>query len=56
MDAMGHTTAGLTLAFYAKAMRADDRDRDRLRMLVEGHPIGTRAQNADEETLEAARL
>jgi hypothetical protein len=56
MDAMGHTTAGLTLAFYAKAMRADDQDRDRLRTLVEGHTIGTRAQIAAEETLAAARV
>jgi hypothetical protein len=37
-------------------MRADDLDRDRLRMLVEGHPIGTRAQITAEDTLEAARV
>ena len=38
MSQMGHTTAGLTLALYARDMNRRDGERDRLRALVEGAP------------------
>jgi integrase len=38
MNQIGHTTAGLTLALYARDMNRRDGERDRLRALVEGIP------------------
>ena len=53
MAQMGHTTANLTLAIYARQMHRRDGEPDRLRELVNGHdlaqlslrpatPVGTR--------------
>ena len=38
MSQMGHTTAGLTLALYAREMDRRDGEHDRLRTLIEGTP------------------
>jgi hypothetical protein len=37
MAQMGHTTASLTLAIYARQMNRRDGEPDRLKALVEGH-------------------
>lgn len=39
MEQLGHTDARLTLRVYAKAMRQEDGERQRLRALVEGRPL-----------------
>ena len=36
---MGHTTANLTLAIYARQMHRRDGEPDRLRELVNGHDL-----------------
>jgi integrase len=41
MSQMGHTTAGLTLALYARDMNRRDGERDRLRALVQDAPSAT---------------
>jgi integrase len=49
MQQMGHTTAGLTLGLYARAMERRDGEPERLKALVEGD-IGTSADSADTES------
>jgi integrase len=39
MEQLGHTDARLTLRIYAKAMRQEAGERERLRALVEGRPL-----------------
>ena len=49
MAQMGHTTANLTLAIYARQMDRRDGEPGRLRALVNGaewHPAGTQAARA----------
>lgn len=55
MAQMGHTTAYLTLALYAKAMQRRDGERERLRAFIDGlewAPAGTEAVNVTPETAE----
>ena len=46
---MGHTDPELALSVYAQAMRREDGEKDRLRALVEGAPIGSSGSGADFE-------
>jgi integrase len=46
MAQMGHTTANLTLAIYARQMDRRDGEPERLRMLIEGRSVGC-ATSAD---------
>jgi integrase len=48
MEEMGHASPQLALAIYAKAMRRDPQDRERLRALVEGRDWGTLGDKAPE--------
>lgn len=59
MAQMGHTTANLTLAIYARQMDRRDGEPERLRALVNGAdwaPAGTRGENPTGATVEAARV
>ena len=49
MAELGHTDPGLALSIYAHAMRREDGENDRLRVLVEGAPIGSNGSGADFE-------
>jgi integrase len=49
MDEMGHNDPELALQVYRQSMRREPGDKDRLRALVEGAPIGSNGSGADFE-------
>jgi hypothetical protein len=49
MAEMGHEDPQEALSVYAQAMRRDDGEKDRLRALVEGTPIGSNGSGAEIE-------
>jgi hypothetical protein len=44
MDEMGHSDPELALRIYRQAMRREEGERERLRVLIEGAPLGESAE------------
>jgi integrase len=51
MAEMGHTDPDLALSIYAQAMRREDGEKDALRALVEGAPIGSNGSEGESEAV-----
>ena len=53
MAQLGHTHPGLALRVYARAMRLDDREKERLRALVEGSHWAAMGSESDSEAADS---